>query len=74
MRLEFARIHYSADTRLSASSSPQPTGEPGYEATPTGEPGYEATLSPAQRLVKGRLRQTTPHADGAWLNELGWSQ
>ena len=36
-RLEFARIHYSADTRLSASSSPQPTGEPGYEATlPTG--------------------------------------
>ena len=33
MRLEFVRIHYSADTRLSASSSPQPTGEPGYEAT-----------------------------------------
>ena len=32
MRLEFARIHYSADTRLSASSSHQPTGEPGYEA------------------------------------------
>ena len=32
MRLEFARIHYSADTRLSTSSSPQPTGEPGYEA------------------------------------------
>ena len=34
VRLEFARIHYSADTRLSASSSPPlPTGEPGYEAT-----------------------------------------
>ena len=33
MRLEFARIHYSADTRLSASPPPQPTGEPGYEAT-----------------------------------------
>ena len=47
MRLEFARIHYSAETRLSASSSPQPTGEPGYEAKVT---RYEQEKTFMERL------------------------
>ena len=32
----------------------------------------ELTLS--QKQTRRSVEHCTPHADGAWLNELGWSQ
>ena len=30
--------------------------------------------SPLDILTRRSVEHCTPHADGAWLNELGWSQ
>ena len=38
--------------------------------------GYEVKYIDADSIVETRrsVEHCTPHADGAWLNELGWSQ
>ena len=36
--------------------------------------GNSGLLSEAHEGTRRSVEHCTPHADGAWLNELGWSQ
>ena len=53
---------------LANNWSPPPLCLLAFEAT---EPAEEAIKT---SITRRSVEHCTPHADGAWLNELGWSQ
>ena len=51
-----------------------PVGSSKLEAAYNGPYLIEEKISPVTYRTRCSVEHCTPHADGAWLNELGWSQ
>ena len=52
-------------------------GDPGYHVAATvmmARAAATRTMKKSMKKTRRSVEHCTPHADGAWLNELGWSQ